>query len=135
MFIWYIWIKTWCFIKIIHFESLLIKQFKIISSFFLKLFGAKIFVYSVNIFPASKRSINPVQKYSHIIESYAFAVKNICFNVFIVNKYFYLFRSMFYTKRIEISNIFILHIQSNPMSPNIRVLIKICYISPILNFR
>ena len=40
-----------------------------------------------------------------------------------------------YTKRIEISNIIIMNIQSNPMSSNIGVLIKIYYIRPILFFR
>ena len=41
---------------------------------------------------------------------------------------------MFYTKRIEISNIIIMNIQSNPMSSNIRVLIKVYNISPIFYF-
>ena len=54
---------------------LLIKQFKTISSLFLKLFGAKRFVYSVNVFPASIKSIKPIQKYPHIIESYACILK------------------------------------------------------------
>ena len=41
------------------------------SSFFLKLFGEKRFVYSVKVFPAGIKSINPIEKYPHIIESYA----------------------------------------------------------------
>ena len=41
----------------------------------LKLFGEKRFVYSVNVFPASIKSINPIQKYPHIIESYACILK------------------------------------------------------------
>ena len=41
------------------------------SSFFLKLFGEKRFVYSVKVFPASIKSIKPIQKYPHIIESYS----------------------------------------------------------------
>ena len=52
-----------------------IKYFKIISSFFLKLFGEKRFVYSVNVFPASIKSIKSIQKYKHIIESYARILK------------------------------------------------------------
>ena len=54
---------------------MLIKQFKIISSFFIKLFGEKKFVYSVKVFPASIKSIKPIQKYPHIIESYACILK------------------------------------------------------------
>ena len=54
---------------------MLIKQFKIISSFFLKLFGEKRFAYSVKVFPASIKSIKPIQKYLHIIESYTCILK------------------------------------------------------------
>ena len=54
---------------------LIIKYFKIMSSFFLKLFGEKRFVNSVKVFPASIKSINPIQKYLHIIESYACILK------------------------------------------------------------
>ena len=39
---------------------------------------------------------------------------------------------MLYFKTIKIINIIIMNVQSNPMSANIRVLIKIYYISPIL---
>ena len=42
---------------------------------FLKLFGEKRFVNSVKVFPASIKSINPIQKYPHIIESYACILK------------------------------------------------------------
>ena len=52
-----------------------IKQFKIISSFSSNLFGEKRFLYSVNVFPASIKSISPIQKYPHIIESYACTLK------------------------------------------------------------
>ena len=44
-------------------------------SFFLKLFGEKRFAYSVIVFPASIKSINPIQKYPCIIESYACTLK------------------------------------------------------------
>ena len=40
------------------------------SSFFLKFFGEKRFVNSVKVFLASMKSIKPIQKYPHIIESY-----------------------------------------------------------------
>ena len=52
-----------------------IKYFKIILSFFLKLFGEKNFVYSFKVFPASLKSIKPIQKYPHIIESYGCILK------------------------------------------------------------
>ena len=45
------------------------------SSYFLKLFGEKRFVNLVKVFPASIKSINPIQKYPHIIESYACILK------------------------------------------------------------
>ena len=54
---------------------MVIKYFKIILSFFLKLFGEKRFAYSVKVFPASIKSIKSIQKYSHIIESYARILK------------------------------------------------------------
>ena len=52
-----------------------VKYIKIISSFSIKLLGEKIFVNSVNVFPSSIKSINPIQKYQHIIESYACILK------------------------------------------------------------
>ena len=52
-------------------KALFIKHFKIMSSFFLKLFGEKRFVNSIKVFPLSIKSINPIQKYLHITESYA----------------------------------------------------------------
>ena len=55
--------------------TLFIKYFKINSSFFLKLFGEKIFVNSVKVFPLNIISINPIQKYQHITESYACLLK------------------------------------------------------------
>ena len=54
---------------------MLIKLFKSMSSFFIKLFGEKRFIYSVKVFPLSIKSINPMQKYPHIIESYACILK------------------------------------------------------------
>ena len=45
------------------------------SSFFLKLFGKKRFVNSVKLFPASIKSINPIQMYPQIIESNACILK------------------------------------------------------------
>ena len=54
--------------------------------------------------------------------------------MFITDKCSNLFWNMFYSKRIKISNNIILYVQSNPMSSNIRVLIKIYYICSILYF-
>ena len=42
---------------------------------FWKLFGEKRFAYSVKVFPLSIKSINPIQKYPHISESYASILK------------------------------------------------------------
>ena len=45
------------------------------SSFYLKLFDEKIFAKSVKVFSLNIKSINPIQKYPHIIESYACILK------------------------------------------------------------
>ena len=45
------------------------------SSFLLKLFGEKRFAYSVKLFPLNIKSINPMQKYPHITQSYACILK------------------------------------------------------------
>ena len=55
--------------------ALFIKYFKIIPSFLSKLFGEKRLVYSVNVFPLNIKSINPMEKYQHITESYACILK------------------------------------------------------------
>ena len=55
--------------------ALFTKYFKIIPSFFSKLFGEKRLVYSVNVFPLNIKSINPMEKYQHITESYACILK------------------------------------------------------------
>ena len=57
------------FLNICH--KILYYEFRIISPFLLKLFCKKTFVNSVNAFPANIKAINPMQKYPHIIESYA----------------------------------------------------------------
>ena len=111
-----------------------IKSFKTMLSFFKKLFGEKRFVNSVNVFLLNIKSINPIQKYQHTIESYACILKMLVFMFFILEKFFNFFRNMFHSKTIKISNIIITYPQSNPMSSNIRVLVKIYYISPILYF-
>ena len=41
----------------------------------MKLLGEKRFAYSAKVFPLSKKSINPIQKHPHIIESYACNLK------------------------------------------------------------
>ena len=46
-----------------------------ISSFFLKLLGEKRLKKSVKLLPLNIKSINPIQKYPHIIESYACILK------------------------------------------------------------
>ena len=112
--------------------ALFIKYFKIISSFFSKLFGEKkicIFSHSFSFKNNIKKSNAEISAHYWIVWLYS---KNICFNVFISNKCLNFFQNMFYSKRIKINNIIIIHMQSNPMSSNIRILIKIYYIYPIL---
>ena len=55
---------------------MIIKEFKIISVF-LKLLGEKTLVKSVKVLTARIKSINPIQKYPNITESYACILKNI----------------------------------------------------------
>ena len=50
-------------------------KMKLYHQFFLKLFDEKRFVNLVNVFLASKRSMNPMKKYPHIVESYACILK------------------------------------------------------------
>ena len=111
------------------------------SSFFLKLFSKKRLVNSLKVFSASIKSINPIQKYPHVIESHACILK-----IFVFTFLFYeaederrlinlLSLSQYvYPKTIKISNITIMNIQSNPVGSSIRVSIKTYYISPILYF-
>ena len=82
----YVWIYIACFIRIAFSHFLNIKKkylkvrkvrkyFKIISSFCLKLFSEKRLVKTFKVLPASKKSINPIQKYPHITELYACILK------------------------------------------------------------
>ena len=122
------------------------------TSFLSKLFGEKkICVFSQSFSFEHKINNSNTEISTHYWIVYLYS-KNICFNVFIlrsrgqrtirsrrvqrttINKCFNFFRNMFYSKRIKTSEIIIIHMQSNPMSFNIRILIKICYISPILYF-
>ena len=104
-----------------------LKYFKIILSFFLKLFDAKRSVKSVKLLSLSTKSIKPIQKYPHIIESYASVLKLFVF--------MFLCYDVFNTKTIKISIVIIRFIQSNPMSSNIRIVIKIYYICLMLYFQ
>ena len=55
------------------------------SSFFLKLFGQERLVNSAKVFPASIKSINPIQKYPHIIEWYACILKIFLMFLLLIN--------------------------------------------------
>ena len=46
---------------------------------FLKLFGKRLFVNSVKVFPLNIKSINPIQKNTHITESFASTQKRLTF--------------------------------------------------------
>ena len=77
---------------------------------------------SVKVFPTSIKSIKPIQKYPHIIESYACVLKIFVamdkewsINVLI---------SFGICSTPKLSITIIMHVQSNPMNSNIRVLIK-----------
>ena len=59
------------------------------------------FVNSVKVFPASIKSINPIQKYPHIIESYACILKIFVTTVDLSINFLISF-GMFYTKIIKV---------------------------------
>ena len=61
------------------FQTFVIKYFGIISSFLSNIFGEKRFVNSGKVFPANIKSKNLIQKYPHIIESYACILKIFAF--------------------------------------------------------
>ena len=58
-----------------YFLNICHKIFRITSSLFLKLFDEKGFVNLFKVFPPSIKSINPLQKYPHIIELYTCVLK------------------------------------------------------------
>ena len=108
-----------------RFKIFVVENFGIISTFCFKFIWWKRLVNSVKIFHAGINSTKPIQKYPHIIQSY------VCFYVFITYKCSNFFWNMLYSERIKISNIITLYVQSNPMSSNIRVLVKIYFITPL----
>ena len=62
------------------------------TSFFLKLFGEKRFINSVKVFHESSKPINPIQKYPHIMESYACILKIFAFMFLLLVNVFISFR-------------------------------------------
>ena len=62
------------------------------------------FEKSVNFLPASIKSMNPMQKYLHIIELFTCTRKMLGNYVFIPDKFFNFFRNMLNTKTIEVNN-------------------------------
>ena len=105
-----------------------------ISLFFLKLLGEKRLVKSVKILSLSIKSINSTQKYPHITESDAGILKPFVTILDILITFFNFFLNMFNSKTINVTNIIIQCIQSNPMIYNIAILIKFYYICPIFYF-
>ena len=70
------------------------------------------FVYSNKLLTYNMKSLRPIQKHLHIIESYAC----ICYNIFVCNEFSIFFWNIFNSKTIKVCYIFSIHIQSNPMS-------------------
>ena len=91
---------------------------KLISKFFLQ----------------SIKSINPTQKYLHIIESSACILKIFVFTFSLPINVLISFGIYSTQKTIKVLSIITLYVQDNPMSSNIRVLIKIYYIHFVLYF-
>ena len=81
--------------------------------------------------PANIKSMNPVQKYLHIIELFYWTLKIL---VFMFNQFFNFFRSMFNSKTVKTNNFNIFIIQNNSLCSNICIFIKIYYICPIIYY-
>ena len=115
------WIHIRCFNGI----TLAIKQLKIISSFLKIFFGEKRLVESVKLLPVNKSN---TKRSTHYWIKCLYS-KNICLYVFVPKKCFnFIWNVCILHQTYQKSNIIIPCIQSNPMSFNIRILIKINYI-------
>ena len=51
-----------------------------------------------------------MQKYPHITESYACILENVCYYVFIINKFVHFFGDMLCSKKIEICDSFVIYV-------------------------
>ena len=80
--------------------------------FSLKWFGEKRLVKWVKLLPLSIKSINPVQKYPHIAESY-FCILKMFVAIVDLSINFVIFFKYVLHQKFQISN-FIIWIQSNP---------------------
>ena len=74
---------------------------------FLKIIWQNKFVESVVFLPGTIKSINPIRKYPHSIESFSCTRKIFAFYVFVPNKFLNLLSSMFNTKIIKINDSFL----------------------------
>ena len=108
--------------------------FNITFSFLLYSLGENRFAYSNELLRFNRKSINPIQKYPHIIESCLYSI-NICCNIFISNEVSNFFWNMFNSKTIKVYYILSIYIQTNPMSSYWFIPIRIYYICPIPYFR
>ena len=66
-------------------------------------------------FAFNHKSINPLQIYSYIIESWAWYSVNICYSNFIVIEFLISFCNVFNSKAIKVYDTITIHIQSYPM--------------------
>ena len=85
-------------------------------------------------FTASIKSMNPMQKYPHIIELFACTWKMLALMFLFPIIFFNFFRNMLNTKNIKINNFISSTKYSNPMCVYFCIFIKFYYISPILYF-
>ena len=101
----------------------------------LELFGDHRLVKTVKLLPLSIKSVNPVQKYYWIhywiICLYS---KKICCNRSSIDELFDFFWNVFDSKTVKISYYITIWIQSNPMSADISIPVKIFWICLILYF-
>ena len=95
---------------------------------------------SVSLLLLSMKSINPIQKYSHVIEFYVFILLNFMsvfykylFRYFVSSEFLNFFRNMINSKTIKLCPNITIHIQSY-LTITYQYALKIYYVRSILYF-
>ena len=92
------------------------KYFNVILPFFKKLCKENKLAKSASVLLFNINSINSLQKYLRIIESYVLCSKNICYNFFIPCEFLNFFQNLFNSRTIKKCYIIIIHISNYPKS-------------------
>ena len=90
------------------------KYVSVILPFFKKLCRKNKLAKSASVLLFNINSINSLQKYLRIIESYVLCYKNICYNVFIPCEFLNFFQNLFNSRTIKKCCIITIHIPNYP---------------------